>query len=290
MITERPSRTVTNTEAATMPHSRHPESQQMPVASFSPMGYGRVDFRSTESMVHANRHHPSPLWMRAAHASPHSRSAVAIHQTRSNSSLEDHHYGQVPVMATVLSQDSTSSVSSSAKRDYNSQENPQQIAASVLMLAKGRSHSPDDRSRPLKKRKTFATQMQTPIPCHVSPVSLHPDDRTHVTQYSREEDDDNDSKITNASAVVPHFPSVLHILLTSSKDGVLEWLEHGKAWRIVRWEALRRSILPQFFPQLSSMDAFLAHIAAWGFREIMEGPDVGAYSHEVRIRPCVLYI
>lgn len=149
------------------------------------------------------------------------------------------------------------------------------MAASVLMLAK--DTSPDDRSRPLKKRKTFASH--GPMPCHISPVSSHADDRTHVTQYSREEDDDTNSRA--ASAVVPHFPSVLHMLLTASKDGVLEWLEHGKAWRIVRWEALRRAILPHFFPQLQSMDAFLAHISAWGFREVTEGPDVGAYTNEV---------
>jgi hypothetical protein len=176
-------------------------------------------------------------------------------------------------MSTVLSHDSASSASSLAKRGH-------QVAASVLMLAKDSPESTDDRSRPLKKRKTLATH--GPMPCHVSPVSSHADDRTQVTQYSREEDEDNSSSIPAASAVVPHFPSVLHMLLTASKDGVLEWLEHGQAWRIVRWEALRRSILPQFFPQLQSMYAFLAHISAWGFREVTEGADAGAYTHEVR--------
>lgn len=239
-----------------------------------------MDYRSTEGMMQANRHHPSPPWMRVAQTSPHRHPSLMIHQTRSASSMDDHHYRHVPVMSTVLSHDSAGSVSSSTKRDYFPQESPRQVAASVLMIAKGRSHSPDDRSRPLKKRKTFATQV--PMPCHVSPVSSHADDRTQVTQYSREEDDDNDSKATSDAAVVPHFPSVLHMLLTTSKDGVLEWLEHGKAWRIVRWEALRRSILPQFFPQLQSMDAFLAHISAWGFREVTEGSDVGAYINEVR--------
>lgn len=229
--------------------------------------------------MHANRLH-SPPWMRVAQTSSHLHPSLLIHQIRSTSSVEDHHYQHVPAMSTVLSHDSAGSAS--AKRECFSQEKPRQIAASVLMLAKDPSHSPDDRSRPLKKRKTFATHGPVPMPCHVSPVSSHADDRTQVTYYSREEDEDSNIRTTAASAVVPHFPSVLHMLLTASKDGVLEWLEHGKAWRIVRWEALRRSILPQFFPQLQSMDAFLAHISSWGFREITEGADVGAYTNEVR--------
>ncbi|GAX24441.1 hypothetical protein FisN_4Lh581 [Fistulifera solaris] len=252
-----------------MPHSRQPhEHQQLPNASFPSSGY-RVDYCSTDGMMHANRHHSLP-WMRAAPTSTHfHHPSLMIHQIRSSSSVEDHHYRHVPAMSTVLSHDSASSASSLAKRRH-------QVAASVIMLAKGSSESPDDRSRPLKKRKTLAT----PMPCHVSPVSSHADDRTQVTQYSREEDEDHGTIVPAASALVPHFPSVLHMLLTVSKDGVLEWSEHGKAWRIVRWEALRRSILPQFFPQLQSMDAFLAHISAWGFREVTEGADVGAYTHE----------
>ena len=40
--------------------------------------------------------------------------------------------------------------------------------------------------------------------------------------------------------------------------------------------------MPQFFPQLAgSIDAFLWHLAAWGFEEIQDGPDVGAFGHTV---------
>lgn len=95
-----------------------------------------------------------------------------------------------------------------------------------------------------------------------------------------------------AHVEIPHFPSVLHAVLTESEFAgtVLLWLPHGQAWKIVRWDALRRQVLPKYFAQLredeskdssGSIDAFLWHLAAWGFEEVTDGPDAGAYSHIV---------
>ena len=96
-------------------------------------------------------------------------------------------------------------------------------------------------------------------------------------------------------SLVPYFPSALHWLLTESSSqtaspeyaaarSVLQWVPHGQALRVVRWDALRSQVLPQFFPQLvASVDAFLWHLAAWGFEEIPDGPDVGAFGHTVRV-------
>lgn len=97
------------------------------------------------------------------------------------------------------------------------------------------------------------------------------------------------------TSLVPYFPSALHWLLTESSSqtaspeyaaarSVLQWVPHGQAWRVVRWDALRKQVLPQFFPQLAgSVDCFLWHLAAWGFEEIQDGPDVGAFGHTVRL-------
>ena len=92
---------------------------------------------------------------------------------------------------------------------------------------------------------------------------------------------------------VSHFPGILHSIL-SQFDGngsVLQWLHSGDAWRVVRWDALRRDVLPKYFPQLcqeeedgsngGSIDAFLWNVRAWGFEEIKDGPDAGAYVHPV---------
>ena len=184
-----------------------------------------------------------------------------------------------------------------------------------------------ERSRPLKKRKTVTPRKSSSYPAHVSPMShmsvlseaaaTARDDHSQAstprvvastsTSYEEDAKEEEEEKTTTTKktvnddskkpatpppthVVIPHFPSVLHTLLTDSPyaDKVVQWLPHGKAWRIVRWEALRRQVLPQFFsPEeqskgAGSVDAFMWHLTAWGFEEITEGPDAGAYSHEVR--------
>lgn len=93
-----------------------------------------------------------------------------------------------------------------------------------------------------------------------------------------------------AQVVIQHFPSLLHNVLSNPDlaGNVVQWLPDGKAWKILRWDALRRKVLPKHFSQLqdedgkvgTSIDTFLWHVAAWGFEEVQSGPDVGAYSHE----------
>lgn len=92
-------------------------------------------------------------------------------------------------------------------------------------------------------------------------------------------------------ATVPEFPTILHEVLTHSEwaGSVIQWLTHGQAWRVVRWDALRRQVMPAHFPQLcqddeeakGSIDAFLWNVRAWGFEEIKDGPDAGAYFNGV---------
>lgn len=94
-----------------------------------------------------------------------------------------------------------------------------------------------------------------------------------------------------SQVVIEHFPTVLHDVLTNSDfaGNVVQWLPGGEAWKILRWDALRRKVLPQHFSKLQdedgkvagSIDAFLWNLAAWGFEEIQSGPDVGAYKHKV---------
>lgn len=104
-----------------------------------------------------------------------------------------------------------------------------------------------------------------------------------------------------SQVVIPHFPTVLHMVLTESEfaGSVLQWLAHGKAWKIVRWDALRRKVLPKYFSRLQqqsksasaacSIDEFLCHLEAWGFEEVTDGPDAGAYTHVVSFACCHLF-
>lgn len=109
------------------------------------------------------------------------------------------------------------------------------------------------------------------------------------------------SKIRNASdislpsqVIIPHFPSVLHQVLSDSEYAgtVLAWLPDGEAWKVLRWDALRRDVLPRYFSSLrdengsgcGTIDAFLYHLTSWGFKEITDGSDIGAYKHDLFIR------
>jgi hypothetical protein len=93
------------------------------------------------------------------------------------------------------------------------------------------------------------------------------------------------SSYSNCSAL---FPMQLHCALShpSTKCKLaLEWLPHGKSWRILRLEALGK-ILPQFFPECgNSIDVFLDSVEAWGFQRISDGSaryaDQGSFYHEV---------
>lgn len=80
-----------------------------------------------------------------------------------------------------------------------------------------------------------------------------------------------------------HLPGQLYNLLQdeSKNNNVLQWLPDGKAWRIVRWDALRKQVLPKYFSFLT-VDSFLAQLTEWGFFEIQNGPHAGAYQHAVR--------
>jgi hypothetical protein len=90
--------------------------------------------------------------------------------------------------------------------------------------------------------------------------------------------------------VVTHLPTILHNALKQQEfASVLQWLPNGEAWKVLRWDGLRREILPKFFPHLcddegkeyGSIDAFLLHLSSWGFEEIQDGSEVGAYRHLV---------
>jgi len=91
------------------------------------------------------------------------------------------------------------------------------------------------------------------------------------------------------------FPLQLHIALgfppavdqhgedidCKDRKMALEWLPHGRSWRILRFEALQR-ILHEYFPQCGgSIDVFLHNVGLWGFQQVHDhGSDHGSYYHQ----------
>jgi HSF-type DNA-binding len=167
-----------------------------------------------------------------------------------------------------------------------------------------------DSNRPLKKRKNVADiiTMRTKMnhnedqAYHVSPMSgptsgqtspslpLGGDEggpNTPASSYDLESTRCiklvSHHQHSDIEATVKDFPLTLHSVLSDTEfaGNVVRWLPDGKSWKIVRWDALRRQILPKFFPTLNSIDAFLSHLHIWEFTEITDGPDAGAYTHMV---------
>ena len=161
-------------------------------------------------------------------------------------------------------------------------------------------------------------------PCHVSPVSHSAVEGRTVSreestpqrparpQTSRSYDSKDtpeyhadaaqelpdSAKIHNAKDIslpsevsIPHFPTLLHQVLSDSNFSgtVVTWLPDGESWKVLRWDAFRREVLPRYFPDLreetgsacGTIDAFLYHLTAWGFEEVKDGSAVGAYRHDV---------
>jgi hypothetical protein len=145
------------------------------------------------------------------------------------------------------------------------------------------------------------TERETSTPKPTSTFSSDIEDIRHAEDFHDSKKSSKTSEITPSLihseveqyTVVSDLPELLHAILSQcdSDSPILEWLSHGMAWRVVRWDALRRTLLPQVFPQCcyemddgalgGSIDAFLWNVRIWGFQEIKDGSDAGAYTHEV---------
>lgn len=196
-------------------------------------------------------------------------------------------------------------------RSTTSWDNVREVASSVLLLAAGghdkatRTQKPltmkrdsdstdsADSKVPLKKRKMLtevACKQDDNASVRVSPVShgsrsMHTmsPEHTHSTSYDSAKH--TPERSLPSQVVVIHFPTELYRLLEEDDSKVIQWLSHGRAWRIVRWDALRKQILPRSFGG-TSVDGFLAQLADWGFSEITDGPDAGAYYNPVSYVEC----
>jgi len=161
-------------------------------------------------------------------------------------------------------------------------ESDEEAAATALLMAGGRrSENVETMQAAVRKQKKYLMQRNS-------------------TKKN------NDTKVENRGVeasitIVKNFPFILHHVLSKSEFAgtVLEWLSHGKSWRVLRWDELSDSVIPTYFPELCAnrtvdkaslsserMKLFLLQIKAWGFKEFKKvGPDLGSYQHEV----CFIY-
>jgi hypothetical protein len=68
---------------------------------------------------------------------------------------------------------------------------------------------------------------------------------------------------------------------------VVNWLPHGRSWKIVNRDQFTEIALPRYFGH-KNYASFVRIVNAWGFRRVTSGIDRDSYYHEVRMRTCAL--
>jgi hypothetical protein len=159
---------------------------------------------------------------------------------------------------------------------------------------------------PISYSSKSGTTVETNIVSHDTPSTssahsfdMKDDCNSNIAGTRMKANQSNSQPQNSMYQMIPQFPSLVHWILsepsfqpssTKCVDlSVLQWVSHGQAWRIIRWDAFHREVLPALFPQLvsnitdsGSIDAFMWQLKAWGFQEIKDGPDIGAFAHTVR--------
>ena len=88
---------------------------------------------------------------------------------------------------------------------------------------------------------------------------------------------------------VTAFLMELHDLLSGdSCSEAMEWLPHGKAFRVLRWDILAEKVLPDAIVTLKQTDdidvlilTFRGLLRECGFVEVKRGKEYGSYCHRV---------
>eukprot|EP00590_Aulacoseira_subarctica_P006140 CAMPEP_0172417748 /NCGR_PEP_ID=MMETSP1064-20121228/4247_1 /TAXON_ID=202472 /ORGANISM="Aulacoseira subarctica , Strain CCAP 1002/5" /LENGTH=518 /DNA_ID=CAMNT_0013156245 /DNA_START=41 /DNA_END=1597 /DNA_ORIENTATION=+ len=104
--------------------------------------------------------------------------------------------------------------------------------------------------------------------------------------YIDRADETDDDPLTPLTpfGTTPNFPAKMYAILanTTFKSSV-EWLPHGRSWRILNQKSFEQSILPTFFGHFK-FASFLRQAHGWGFLRIQGGPDKDTFYHEYFLR------
>ncbi|KAL3787116.1 hypothetical protein HJC23_013097 [Cyclotella cryptica] len=170
---------------------------------------------------------------------------------------------------------------------------PEDLSAALIMtsLTSGfKRHLPaeadDEHFAPLAKRrateaKVLKTRDSIETQAIVSATNwvLKPAPYFYYNDRSREPDDDPLTPLT-PPGLVPTFPAKMHAILSNKElSDVIEWLPHGRAWRILKPRTFEIHVLPRYFHH-NKLSSFVRQTNGWGFRRLTQGYDRNAYYHE----------
>lgn len=82
----------------------------------------------------------------------------------------------------------------------------------------------------------------------------------------------------------PTFPMKLHQMLSDpDAEGVVVWLPHGRAWKIINQDKFETGLLGKYFEH-GNMSSFMRQVNGWDFRRVVKGADEQSYYHELFLR------
>mmetsp|Transcript_15413 Transcript_15413/g.23042 ORF Transcript_15413/g.23042 Transcript_15413/m.23042 type:complete len:501 (-) Transcript_15413:1764-3266(-) len=96
-----------------------------------------------------------------------------------------------------------------------------------------------------------------------------------------------DSKKSRPGGSLETFPMKMYRMLSVIEDlgysSIISWKPHGRAFQVNDVNQFVKLVLPKFFRQ-SKITSFQRQLNLYGFKRFLNGPDNGAYYHELFLR------
>jgi len=84
------------------------------------------------------------------------------------------------------------------------------------------------------------------------------------------------------------FPEILHRMILfcehNNLSAIISFAPHGRSFTVHNACRLENELLPKFFISMSKLASFQRQLNLYGFKRIMEGPDIGGYWHRKFLR------
>mmetsp|Transcript_14664 Transcript_14664/g.19140 ORF Transcript_14664/g.19140 Transcript_14664/m.19140 type:complete len:487 (-) Transcript_14664:371-1831(-) len=117
----------------------------------------------------------------------------------------------------------------------------------------------------------------------------HPDEKKRIPHVYHDYAQIPDRKYVRRKmgGVSQPFPEKLMVMLNKEGEAghgdIVEWLPHGRAFIVRKPREFTEVIMPKYFRQ-TKITSFQRQLNLYGFRRITQGPDSGAYYHELFLR------